>query len=186
MPTHLSPSSNFVVPSVSPVPPPYTPTPTHAHARTRSLLRTPELLHSCVSAMRAGVQGLNVPISVKLRSGFEDTSLFEANLLAAQVGVGRGRSAGWDSCLPSAQYHAATHVHALPWLPSRVSWGDCWVQEGCLCVESEVHSRPEALLLPCPTPLPHPTCASRRLGRRLSPYIRALSGSAIVGEPTGS
>lgn len=50
-----------------------------------SLLRTPELLHDCVKAMVAGAAGAG-PVSVKMRSGYEDTSRFEENLLAAQVG----------------------------------------------------------------------------------------------------
>jgi tRNA-dihydrouridine synthase len=37
--------------------------------------------------MVAAVAGTGVPISVKLRSGFADTSLFEDNLLAVQVGA---------------------------------------------------------------------------------------------------
>jgi len=46
-----------------------------------SLLRTPELLHEVLKAM---VRAVKVPVTAKLRSGFEDTSLFRENLLAAQ------------------------------------------------------------------------------------------------------
>ncbi len=46
-----------------------------------SLLRTPELLNEVLSAM---VSAVNVPVTAKLRSGFEDTSLFKENILAAQ------------------------------------------------------------------------------------------------------
>ncbi len=46
-----------------------------------SLLKTPTLLYDITRAM---CEAAEVPISVKLRSGFEDTSLFEENLLAAQ------------------------------------------------------------------------------------------------------
>jgi tRNA-dihydrouridine synthase C len=46
-----------------------------------SLLRTPRLLHDIAKAMK---ESISVPLSVKLRSGFTDTSLFQENLLAAQ------------------------------------------------------------------------------------------------------
>ena len=49
-----------------------------------SLLRTPEVLYDCVKAMVTAAEGTG-PVSVKMRSGFEDTSRFEENLLAAQV-----------------------------------------------------------------------------------------------------
>ncbi|PNW82580.1 hypothetical protein CHLRE_06g284800v5 [Chlamydomonas reinhardtii] len=52
-----------------------------------SLLRTPQRIHDIVSAMVAGVRASaapHTPVSVKLRAGFDDTSLFEDNLLAAQ------------------------------------------------------------------------------------------------------
>ena len=57
------------------------------HGAGSSLLRTPERLQAIVGAMVAAVAGTGVPISVKLRSGFADTSLFEDNLLAVQVGA---------------------------------------------------------------------------------------------------
>ncbi len=46
-----------------------------------SLLRTPERLHDIVKAI---VNVSTVPVTAKLRSGFEDTSLLDENLLAAQ------------------------------------------------------------------------------------------------------
>ncbi|MCI5052683.1 MAG: tRNA-dihydrouridine synthase family protein [Simkaniaceae bacterium] len=46
-----------------------------------TLLKTPELLHTIAKAM---VEATTVPVSIKLRSGFEDTSLFNENMLAAQ------------------------------------------------------------------------------------------------------
>jgi tRNA-dihydrouridine synthase C len=46
-----------------------------------SLLKDPELLHKIAHAM---VKAVDVPVTVKMRSGFEDTSLFTDNLLAAQ------------------------------------------------------------------------------------------------------
>jgi tRNA-dihydrouridine synthase C len=46
-----------------------------------SLLKTPDLLYKIARSM---VQSTTVPISVKLRTGYQDTSLFEENLLAAQ------------------------------------------------------------------------------------------------------
>ncbi|MDB6082112.1 MAG: dusC [Chlamydiia bacterium] len=46
-----------------------------------SLLRDPELLHQIAKSM---VQAVSLPVTVKMRSGFEDTTLFKENLLAAQ------------------------------------------------------------------------------------------------------
>jgi tRNA-dihydrouridine synthase C len=71
-----------------------------------SLLKTPDLLHAIAKAM---VKAVSVPVTLKLRSGFTDTSLFRENLLAAQeAGVtfvtvhprtkedGYGPPANWD------------------------------------------------------------------------------------------
>jgi len=46
-----------------------------------SLLRTPELLYEVAKAM---VKAVRLPVSIKMRSGYEDISLFKENLLAAQ------------------------------------------------------------------------------------------------------
>lgn len=46
-----------------------------------SLLKTPDLLYTIASSM---VKASSTPVSVKLRTGYEDTLLFEDNLLAAQ------------------------------------------------------------------------------------------------------
>lgn len=46
-----------------------------------SLLKEPDHLHTIAKAM---VQAVKVPVTVKMRSGFEDISLFKENLLAAQ------------------------------------------------------------------------------------------------------
>jgi nifR3 family TIM-barrel protein len=46
-----------------------------------SLLRDPTFLHENAKAIVAAV---SIPVTVKMRSGFEDTSLFKENLLAAQ------------------------------------------------------------------------------------------------------
>jgi len=46
-----------------------------------SLLRDPELLHQVAKAM---VQAVSVPVTVKMRSGYDDISLFKENLAAAQ------------------------------------------------------------------------------------------------------
>jgi nifR3 family TIM-barrel protein len=46
-----------------------------------SLLKNPELLHQVA---RAIVQAVDVPVSIKMRSGYEDTGLIRENLLAAQ------------------------------------------------------------------------------------------------------
>jgi tRNA-dihydrouridine synthase C len=46
-----------------------------------SLLKTPHLLYEIAKAMK---DAISVPLSVKLRSGFADTSLFKENILAAQ------------------------------------------------------------------------------------------------------
>jgi tRNA-dihydrouridine synthase C len=46
-----------------------------------SLLKDPEHLHKVAKAI---VDAVEVPVTAKLRSGFDDTSLFKENLLAAQ------------------------------------------------------------------------------------------------------
>lgn len=46
-----------------------------------SLLKEPSFLHQVAKAV---VKSVSIPVTVKMRSGFEDTSLFEENLLAAQ------------------------------------------------------------------------------------------------------
>ncbi len=46
-----------------------------------SLLKTPELLHEIASSM---VKAVKVPVSLKMRSGYSDTSLFRENLQAAE------------------------------------------------------------------------------------------------------
>ena len=46
-----------------------------------SLLKEPDLLHQIAKAM---VKAVSIPVTAKLRSGFDDTSLFKENLLAAQ------------------------------------------------------------------------------------------------------
>lgn len=71
-----------------------------------SLLKDPHFLHDVVKAV---VQSVQIPVTVKMRSGFEDTSLFRENLLAAEsTGVryitlhprtkvdGYGPPARWD------------------------------------------------------------------------------------------
>ena len=49
--------------------------------RDPSLLKEPPLLHEIAKAM---VQAVSIPVTVKMRSGFDDISLFKENLLAAQ------------------------------------------------------------------------------------------------------
>ena len=46
-----------------------------------SLLKEPMQLHAIAKAM---VQAVNVPVTLKMRSGYEDISLFKENVLAAQ------------------------------------------------------------------------------------------------------
>lgn len=46
-----------------------------------SLLKDPSLLHEVAKAL---VKSVDVPVTAKLRSGYQDTSLFKENLLAAQ------------------------------------------------------------------------------------------------------
>lgn len=71
-----------------------------------SLLKDPELLHKIAKSM---VKAVKVPVSLKMRSGYENTSLFKENLLAAEEsGVkfitlhprtkveGYGPPANWD------------------------------------------------------------------------------------------
>lgn len=45
-----------------------------------SLLREPKLLHECLRAMKNAV---SIPVTAKLRSGYNDLGLFEENILAA-------------------------------------------------------------------------------------------------------
>ena len=47
-----------------------------------SLLKEPDLLHRVAKAM---VEAVAVPVSIKMRSGYEDLSLFKENLLAAEA-----------------------------------------------------------------------------------------------------
>lgn len=46
-----------------------------------SLLKEPDLLYRVAEGM---VKAVSVPVTIKMRSGYEDTSLFKENLLAAQ------------------------------------------------------------------------------------------------------
>lgn len=46
-----------------------------------SLLKSPDLLHNLV---RSVVKAVSVPVTVKMRSGYEDTSLFKENVKAAE------------------------------------------------------------------------------------------------------
>ncbi len=46
-----------------------------------SLLKDPSILHEVAKAL---VKSIDVPVTVKMRSGYEDTSLLKENLLAAQ------------------------------------------------------------------------------------------------------
>ena len=46
-----------------------------------SLLKNPNLLHTIAKGM---VNAVSVPVTIKMRSGYENTSLFKENLLAAQ------------------------------------------------------------------------------------------------------
>jgi nifR3 family TIM-barrel protein len=46
-----------------------------------SLLKEPSFLHTVVKSV---VDAVSIPVTVKMRSGFDDTSLFKENLLAAQ------------------------------------------------------------------------------------------------------
>ncbi len=46
-----------------------------------SLLKEPDFLHEVVKAV---VKAVRVPVTIKMRAGFEDTSLFKENLFAAQ------------------------------------------------------------------------------------------------------
>jgi tRNA-dihydrouridine synthase C len=46
-----------------------------------SILKDPQLLHDIAKAV---VSSVSIPVSIKMRSGYEDTSLFKENLLAAE------------------------------------------------------------------------------------------------------
>lgn len=71
-----------------------------------SLLKDPDFLHQVAKAI---VKAVSIPVTVKMRSGYDDTSLFKENLLAAQeTGIhyitlhprtkadGYGPPANWD------------------------------------------------------------------------------------------
>lgn len=49
------------------------------------LLKSPERIQALVATLVEAVEGA-VPVSVKMRTGFADASLFEENTLAAQAG----------------------------------------------------------------------------------------------------
>lgn len=46
-----------------------------------SLLKTPDFLHEVAKSL---VKAVSIPVTLKMRTGYEDTSLFKENLLAAQ------------------------------------------------------------------------------------------------------
>lgn len=46
-----------------------------------SLLKEPDFLHEVAKAV---VQAVSIPVTIKMRTGYEDTTLFEENLFAAQ------------------------------------------------------------------------------------------------------
>lgn len=46
-----------------------------------SLLKTPDFLHQVAKSL---VKAVSIPVTLKMRTGFDDTSLFKENLLAAQ------------------------------------------------------------------------------------------------------
>jgi len=56
----------------------------HGKGAGSSLLKEPDFLHEVAKSI---VQAVSIPVTVKMRSGFEDTSLFKENLLAAQESV---------------------------------------------------------------------------------------------------
>jgi nifR3 family TIM-barrel protein len=47
-----------------------------------SLLKDPHILHEVAAAV---VQAVTIPVTIKMRSGYEDISLFEENILAAEA-----------------------------------------------------------------------------------------------------
>lgn len=86
-----------------------------------SLLRDPNQLYQVVSSLVAAVGGV-VPVTVKMRSGFEDTSLYENNLLAVQVIVMLSAH--------SSQGHVQLQGDTEgPEQPS-------WMSSTCLCLEA--------------------------------------------------
>jgi tRNA-dihydrouridine synthase C len=79
-----------------------------------SLLREPDLLHKVVKAV---VKAVSIPVTLKMRSGYDDISLFQENLLAGQEsGVryitlhprtkadGYGPPARWDLIAAAKQF----------------------------------------------------------------------------------
>jgi tRNA-dihydrouridine synthase C len=74
-----------------------------SNACTCSLLRDPQQLHATVACLVAAV-GHAAAVSVKMRSGFQDTSLFRENLLAVQVRpavLDSRRPMQWGCCVVS-------------------------------------------------------------------------------------
>lgn len=73
-----------------------------------SLLRDPQQLQAVVGCLVAAV-GRAAAVSVKMRSGFEDTSLFRENLLAVQVGSAVQRLTVTEA-LPGCPCHSALQI----------------------------------------------------------------------------
>lgn len=104
------------------------------------MLRSPEALREVVAALVRVVDG-RAPVTVKMRSGFDDTSLFDENCLALQeAGVFcitvhprtraqgyRGR-ADWDVIARAKQLLRIPVVRTLP----------CEVVQTLLCHESGI------------------------------------------------
>lgn len=97
-----------------------------------SLLKDPNFLHGVVKAV---VQAVPIPVTVKMRSGYEDTSLFHENLLAAQeTGVRyitihpRTKVDGYG---PPAKWELITEAKKILKIPI-VGNGDITTVEGAL------------------------------------------------------
>jgi tRNA-dihydrouridine synthase C len=97
-----------------------------------SLLKEPRFLHEICHAV---VQAVSVPVTIKMRSGYQDTSLFQDNLLAAQESGARYITlhprTKVDGYGPPAQWELIAQAKALLKIPV-VGNGDILTVEDAL------------------------------------------------------
>jgi tRNA-dihydrouridine synthase C len=84
------------------------------------MLRSPELMYETTAALVEFAAG-RVPVTVKMRTGFEDSSLFQENLIAVQAAGaafvtvhGRTRVQGYDGRADWALIARAKEVISIP------------------------------------------------------------------------
>lgn len=97
-----------------------------------SLLKDPEFLHQVA---RSVVQAVSVPVTIKMRSGFDDTALFSENVLAAEAsGVRfitlhpRTKQDGYG---PPAKWELIARAKALLKIPLVGNGDILTVEDGC-------------------------------------------------------